>query len=205
MKRFISGAFGLLLAGSVQAHDLLDLDEMLAAFGWDFDTAEITVEKINDGFYVLFGLGGNIGVSVGEHGVLIVDDQFPQLMPKIRAAISDLGGDDIDFVINTHWHFDHAEGNLALGPEGSWVVSQTNSRAMMADDHVINLASMQYLQQAYPDSAKPVITYDDRMQFHFNGELIELLHFGPAHTTGDTAVIFRLPRCGSRQAVCAQR
>ena len=191
MKRFISGAFGLLLAGSAQAHDLLDLDEMMAAFGWDFATAEITVEKINDGFYVLFGVGGNIGVSVGEHGVLIVDDQFPQMMPKIRAAISELGGGDVDFVINTHWHFDHAEGNLALGPDGTWVVSHANSRAMMADDHVINLASLQYLQQAYPESAKPVITYDDRMQFHFNGELIELLHFGPAHTTGDTAVIFR--------------
>ncbi len=113
------------------------------------------------------------------------------MMPKIRSAISELGGGDVDFVINTHWHFDHAEGNLTLGPDGTWVVSQTNSRAMMADDHVINLASMQYLQEAYPESAKPVIAYDDRMQFHFNGELIELLHFGPAHTTGDTAVIFR--------------
>lgn len=184
-------ALGLLLAGSVQAHDVLELDELLAAFGWNFDTSEITVEKLNDGFYVLFGVGGNIGVSIGEQGVLIVDDQFPQMMPKIQAAIADLGGVGVDFAINTHWHFDHAEGNLALGPQGTWLVAQANSRAMMADEHIINLVSLQYLQQPYPEAAKPVITYNDRMQFHFNGEQIDLLHFGPAHTTGDTAVIFR--------------
>jgi len=174
-----------------QAHDLLELDELVSAFGWDFESTEIRAEKIADGFYVLFGVGGNIALSLGANGTLIVDDQFPQLMPKIEAAIAGLGGKGVDFAINTHWHFDHAEGNLALGPKGTWLVSQANSRAMMADEHIIDLVAMQYKQQAYPESAKPVITYDDRMQFHFNGEQIDLLHFGPAHTTGDTAVIFR--------------
>lgn len=191
MQRISSLVLGVLLAGSVQAHDVLELDDLLNAFGWNFETAEITVEKLNDGFYVLFGIGGNIAVSIGEQGVLIVDDQFPQMMPKIQAAIADLGGDRVDFAINTHWHFDHAEGNLSLGPAGTWLVSQANSRAMMANDHIINLVSLQYLQQAYPEAAKPVITYTDRMQFHFNGEQIDLLHFGPAHTNGDTAIIFR--------------
>ena len=92
---------------------------------------------------------------------------------------------------NTHWHFDHAEGNLTLGPEGTWIVAQENSRAMMQEDHIINLVSAKYLQKAYPTAAQPVITYTDRMRFHFNGEAIDLLHFGPAHTTGDTAVYFR--------------
>ena len=191
MQRISSLVLGVLLAGSVQAHDVLELDDLLNAFGWNFETAEITVEKLNDSFYVLFGIGGNIAVSIGEQGVLIVDDQFPQMMPKIQAAIADIGGDRVDFAINTHWHFDHAEGNLSLGPAGTWLVSQANSRAMMANDHIINLVSLQYLQQAYPEAAKPVITYTDRMQFHFNGEQIDLLHFGPAHTTGDTAIIFR--------------
>ena len=191
MQRISSLVLGVLLAGSVQAHDVLELDDLLNAFGWNFETAEITVEKLYDGFYVLFGIGGNIAVSIGEQGVLIVDDQFPQMMPKIQAAIADLGGDRVDFAINTHWHFDHAEGNLSLGPAGTWLVSQANSRAMMANDHIINLVSLQYLQQAYPEAAKPVIAYTDRMQFHFNGDLIDLKHYGPAHTTGDTAVIFR--------------
>ena len=192
-------AIALMLAvtsGPVRAHnhEPLDLDGLLEVFGWDFNKAEIKVEKLTDDFYVLFGIGGNIGVSIGENGTMIVDDQFPQMMPKIEAALEGLPGSQgkaVDFAINTHWHFDHAEGNLTLGPAGTWIVAQENSRAMMQDDHVINLAVVKYLQKAYPESAQPVITYNDRMQFHFNGQQIDLLHFGPAHTTGDTAVYFR--------------
>jgi len=191
MQRINSLILGVLLAGSVQAHDVLELDDLLNAFGWNFETAEITVEKLNDGFYVLFGVGGNIAVSIGEQGVLIVDDQFPQMMPKIQAAIADLGGDGVDFAINTHWHFDHAEGNLALGPAGTWIVSQANSRDRMTKSNIVNMIVSKYRQDAYPEKALPIISYDDRMSFHFNGERIDLIHPGPAHTTGDTAVIFR--------------
>jgi glyoxylase-like metal-dependent hydrolase (beta-lactamase superfamily II) len=166
-------------------------DELLEQFGWNLETAEIKAEKLADGLYVLFGIGGNIGVSIGENGTLIVDDQFPDLMPKIEAAIEKIGGKHVDFAINTHWHFDHADGNLALGPAGTWLVSQANSREMMLAPHVINLGVAKYRQQTYPPNARPVITFDDRMSFHFNGERIDLIHSGPAHTTGDAAVIFR--------------
>ncbi len=169
----------------------MDLDQLLEVFGWDLDNAKIETHQVGDNLYVLFGLGGNIAVSVGEDGVLIVDDQFPELIPDIKSAIKKIGGDGVDFAINTHWHFDHAEGNLALGPEGTWLVSQANSRQMMLNDHVINLVIASYGQKAYPKSALPTMTFDDTMQFHFNGELIDLKHYGPAHTTGDTAVIFR--------------
>jgi glyoxylase-like metal-dependent hydrolase (beta-lactamase superfamily II) len=169
----------------------MKLDELLKAFSWDIDNTEIRTETVGDDLYVLFGLGGNIAVSVGNDGVLIVDDQFPQLIPQIESAIGKLGGKKVDFVINTHWHFDHAEGNLALGPAGTWVVSQANSREMMLNDHIINLVIASYNQKAYPKNALPSITYDDTMQFHFNDQQVDLLHFGPAHTTGDTAVIFR--------------
>ncbi|MFT7140511.1 MAG: glyoxylase-like metal-dependent hydrolase (beta-lactamase superfamily II) [Candidatus Azotimanducaceae bacterium] len=169
----------------------LNLDQLAGAFGWDLDKVEITTEKVTDDLYVLFGAGGNIGVNIGEDGVFIVDDQFPQLMPKILAAIGELGGEGVDFAVTTHWHFDHAEGNLTLGPAGTWLVAQENSREMMKDDHVINLVSVSYDQKAYPESAWPDITFDDDMQFHVNGQTIDLVHFGPAHTTGDAAVIFR--------------
>lgn len=185
---------GLMVAClSVRADEdhIMSLDELLGEFGWDFASAEIKTQKVSDSFYVLEGLGGNVGVSVGGQGVLIVDDQFPEMIPKIGDAIAAIGGGPVDFAINTHWHFDHAEGNLVLGPGGTWLVSQSNSRKMMLDDHVINLVGIKYDQKAYPKSALPVMTFDDRMQFHFNGEQIELLHFGPAHTTGDTAVVFR--------------
>ena len=191
MRKFFWLTFWLLGCAAANADNRVSLDEMMAVFGWDFDTAVIEAQEVGDGLYVLFGPGGNVAASIGDDGVLIVDDQFPQVIPKIEAKIAELGGGPIDFAINTHWHFDHAEGNLALGPKGVWLVSQANSRAMMADAHLIDMVAMQYEQQAYPENARPDITYDEAMQFHFNGERIDLLHFGPAHTTGDTAVIFR--------------
>lgn len=169
----------------------MNLEQLTKAFGWDFDSIEIKTEKVADGLYVLFGGGGNIAVNIGKDGVFIVDDQFPQLMPKIKAAIADIGGKEINFAVTTHWHFDHAEGNLTLGPEGTWLVAQENSREMMKQDHIINLVQAAYNQKAYPESAWPDVTFDDDMQFHLNDQQIDLMHFGPAHTTGDTAVIFR--------------
>lgn len=206
MKRAITAfglSLGLALSAPVAAHDvksadskstqgpLMTLDQISEAFGWDMDGVEIKTEKVADGLYVLFGIGGNIAVSIGEDGTLIVDDQFPQIMPKIKAALKEIGSEKVDFVINTHWHFDHADGNLAFGKDGTWIVSQANSRKKMLSDHIINLGFVSYEQKAYPAHARSDITFDTTMQFHINGEQIDLLHFGPAHTTGDTAIIFR--------------
>ena len=182
---------------SESAVETLDLDQLLERFGWSFDTTEITSQKVGDGLYVLFGVGGNIAASVGEQGVLIVDDMFPEMIPKVEAALREIRGDTaagnggIDFAINTHWHFDHAEGNLVLGPAGTWIVAHENSAAMMAKPNIINLVGLKYAQQAYPPAARPAIFFDDRMRFHFNGEEIDVIHAGPAHTAGDAAVIFR--------------
>jgi len=153
---------------------------------------EIRTERVGDGLFVLFGVGGNIAASIGEQGVLIVDTQFPDLVPKYRAALAELGGDGIDFAIDTHWHYDHADGNQRLGPEGVWIVAQESSRAMMLRDKTINTVTRPLISQpAYAAAALPVATFDDNMQLHFNGETIDIVHFGPAHTAGDAAVIFR--------------
>lgn len=167
-----------------------------AAQAQDYDSARIETESVADGLHVLFGVGegviaGNIGVSIGEQGVLVVDDQFPEMAPKYKESIGDLGGGEIDFVINTHWHFDHADGNKVLGPEGAWIVAHENSRSMMMRDNTINLVSQTIDQPAYPAEALPVATFGDRMAFHFNGQRIDLLHQSAAHTAGDAAVIFR--------------
>jgi glyoxylase-like metal-dependent hydrolase (beta-lactamase superfamily II) len=166
------------------AAQLDTLDEQLR-------TTPITTQEIAPNFHVLFGVGGNILVSIGANGVLIVDGQFPQMVPKYKAKIAELGGGAINFAINTHWHFDHADGNQVLGPEGTWLVAHENSREALTRNNVINLVTVRRDQPAYPETALPVLTYDNAMRFHFNGERIDLMHFGPAHTTGDTAVVFR--------------
>ncbi len=192
MKQLFSALaiFTGVIAGAQEEAELT-LKQLLERFNWNFETTEVTSQEIGEGLHVLFGVGGNIAVSVGEQGVLIVDNMFPEMIPKVEAAIRELGGGGIDFAINTHWHFDHAEGNLAVGPAGTWIIAHEQSAAMMAEDNPINLVIAKYRQQAYPPDARPAITYDDLMRFHFNGDQIDLVHVGPAHTAGDTAVIFR--------------
>ena len=177
--------------GSASAHEYLSFDELAEAFGYDFEAAEVRYQQVGPGLHVLFGVGGNVLVSVGEQGVLMVDSQFAQMMPKLKDAIARLGGGDVDFAINTHWHFDHADGNAALGREGAWFITQMNSRRMMTGSRDVSYVDTTYRQPPLPKDALPVATFTDHMQMHFNDETIDLLHFGPAHTTGDTAVYFR--------------
>ncbi len=199
MKPLIFALLGCLsISMPLAAHELppvpevQTLDELMTAFGWDADEVEIKTEVIEEGFYVLFGLGGNIAVSSGADGVLIVDDQLPAVMSKLKRAMRKQGDRDVDFVINTHWHFDHADGNQVLGGEdNTWLVSHSNSRRMMQRDNVVNLVAAAALQEAYPAEALPDITFDEAMQFHINGERVDVMHFGPAHTTGDAVVFFR--------------
>lgn len=183
-------ALAFVLSSDIGAHDAISFEQFATQIGWNFD-APVTVEEVSPSLHVVFGVGGNVAVSIGEQGVLIVDDQFPQTVGKIEQAISELGGGPIDFAVNTHWHFDHADGNPVLGAQGTWLVSQAASRRMMVSEQVVDVAIASILQPPYPPEGLPVITFDKTMQFHFNGEKIELVHFGPAHTTGDAAVIFR--------------
>lgn len=193
MKKFsallLLAAFGL--SAQADNHDLMSVDEINELFGWNLDEIEITTEKVADGLYVLFGAGGNIAVSVGEQGVLIVDDMYPELIPKIRKAIEAVGGETIDFAVNTHWHFDHAHGNMALGPEGTHIVAHENSVQMNRVASVVNLVQWKIAQEPYPVDAQPVIAFDESMRFHYNGGVIDLIHAGPAHTAGDLVVLFR--------------
>ncbi len=156
-------------------------------------TMEIKTQKVGDGLYVLTGNGGNIGLSVGADGVLLVDDgQFNQLMPRTLEAMRAVGARSVDLAINTHFHVDHADGNLVLGPTGTWFISQANTRAMLAKDRVVNtFTRAPTAYEPYPAAALPIVTFTERMQMHFNGETIDLIHAGPAHTTGDAAVFFR--------------
>ena len=162
------------------------------AAGWTgFDPGIIRTQKLKDGLAVIFGYGGNILVSTGDDGVLIVDSQFPQIYAPLMEQIRALGGQTVDYIINTHWHFDHAEGNRAFGPLGAEIIAHENSRQYMGGSHDVNLVQVVYPQQPYEKAAIPKISFTETMNMSLNGNDIELYHFGPAHTTGDTFVYFR--------------
>jgi len=157
----------------------------------DLSAVEVSITPIRAGLHLITGRGGNIVASTGTDGTFLVDDQYAPLTDKIRAALSTVTDQPVRFVVNTHWHFDHADGNKTLGEQGSWIVSQANSREKMLSDNIVNFGPFATEQKAYPDHALSDITFDRTMQFHINGEKIDLLHVGPAHTAGDTAVLFR--------------
>ena len=192
MKKIILSFFVIFLYTEdvFSSNDILSTDEAVEQLLGSPDEAKIRIQKITDNLYLFFGLGGNIAVSIGDDGVLIVDDQIPSLIPKIKDAIKKIGGGDLVYTINTHWHFDHAEGNLALDPNITKIISQSNARDYMSRGGLIDMVSSRINQEPYPDYALPVITYENGMTLYFNDEEIEIVHFGPAHTSGDSAVIF---------------
>ena len=173
-----------LIVQAAMAGQGLDRDEQIR-------TTPITTHRISSGLHVLYGVGGNILVSIGPQGVLTVDSQFAGMVPKYREAIMQLGGGAIDLTINTHGHFDHVDGNLILGPAGTQLVAHENARDLMSRNVVVNLGAMRIDTPAYPANTWPTITYDREMRLYFNGQRIDLIHTGPAHTAGDSAVILR--------------
>jgi glyoxylase-like metal-dependent hydrolase (beta-lactamase superfamily II) len=152
----------------------------------DFSKVEIKAEKVAGTVYMLTGSGGNIGVSIGEDGVLIVDDQFAPLAPKIRAAIKGITEKPLRFVLNTHWHGDHVGGNEAFAGDAT-IIAHDNVRKRMAAGTPPGSAFK--VDPAKAD-ALPVITFDHSLTVHVNGEDIRALHFANGHTDGDSIIYF---------------
>ncbi len=151
----------------------------------DFSKVEVTAAHVAGNVYMLTGQGGNIGVSVGPDGFLIVDDQFAPLADKIRAALQGIQSGDLKFILNTHWHGDHTGGNEVFGPEAT-IIAHANVRKRLSTDQ--NLFNRNV--PAAPKQAWPVITFDDGLSVHFNGEEIRAIHFPKGHTDGDSVIFF---------------
>ncbi len=152
----------------------------------DLSKVEIKVTPVAGKVYMLEGSGGNMAASVGEDGILLVDDEFEPLAPKIHAALSGIaGGGKLKFVINTHWHGDHTGGNKVFGLEAP-ILAQTNVRLRLATEQTV----MGNKVPPSPKQALPVLTYDQSVSVHWNGEEIKLVHFPHGHTDGDTIVFF---------------
>ena len=153
----------------------------------DFSQVQIKVTKVAGNVYMLEGSGGNIGVSVGADGILIVDDQFAPLADKIKAALKGLGGGKLRFILNTHWHGDHTGGNVVFGPEAT-IIAHDNVRKRLATEQKSEV--FKSTTPASPKEALPVITFDQSLSVHFNGEDIRAIHFPHGHTDGDSVIFF---------------
>ena len=157
----------------------------VAAAQQDFSKVEIKVQKVAGTVYMLTGAGGNIGASVGEDGIVIVDDQYAPLADKIQAALKGITDKPVRFIINTHWHGDHTGGNEAFGKLGTLIAQENVRKRLESGGKVLG----NEIKPA-PKDALPIITFDHDVTIHLNGEDIKALHFPSGHTDGDSVIYF---------------
>ncbi len=155
----------------------------------DFSKVEIQTIRVADGVYMLVGAGGNIGVSAGEDGILMIDTQFAELIEKIKSAIAEISRGQIRYVLNTNWHYDHAYGNEPLGKSGALIIAHENTRMRMTSEQ--NYPDFDMKMPALPEAALPVLTFTDSLTLHFNGEEIQMIHIEKAHSDADILIYFK--------------
>jgi glyoxylase-like metal-dependent hydrolase (beta-lactamase superfamily II) len=158
----------------------------------DFSKVELKTTKLAPGVAMLEGVGGfaggNLAVSYGADGPVIVDDQFVPMVPKIVAAVRALQDDPIRFVINTHFHFDHTGGNEPMSGAGAVIFAHENVRKRMSVEQFSKAMNRKF--PAQPAAALPVVTFAEGVTLHWNGETIRIEHVAPAHTDGDSHIWF---------------
>ena len=178
MSYFASGLLLLLTLTTSIVKDVNAQDENVT----------INTTKLTDSIYMLKGSGGNIGVSVGQDGVILVDDQFAPLTEKIKEAISKITDHPIKFVINTHWHSDHTGGNENLGELGSIILSHDNVRKRLSAEQFIDFFNRTVFP--LPEKGLPIVTFSDNITLYQNGDDIKIIHVDNGHTDGDSIVYF---------------
>src|SRR5260221_7259818 len=155
------------------------------AQGQDFSKVEVKVQKVSGTVYMLEGAGGNIGASIGEEGIVIVDDEYLPLADKIEAALKGMTDKPIKFILNTHWHGDHTGGNPHFG-EKAPIIAQENVRQRLASGGKTRFEET----KPAPKVALPIITFEKDVTVHLNGEDIRAIHFPNGHTDGDSVIFF---------------
>ena len=155
------------------------------ALSQELPAGDPVITEVRDGVHVLRWAGGNIGISVGADGVVLIDDQYAPMAPKNLAALRELTRQPLRFVLNTHWHGDHTGGNEALAGEGALIIAHDNVRKRLAEGLLLREIP------PAPAGALPVVTFDNAVTLHFNGQTVRAFHVEPAHTDGDSVVHFQ--------------
>ncbi|RPA55269.1 MBL fold metallo-hydrolase [Shewanella vesiculosa] len=157
---------------------LLALTQTAAMADDKFNDVTIKSKKLDNNTYMFVGAGGNIGVSAGSDGILIIDDQYAPLADKITAALNQIQPGAPKYIVNTHYHADHTGGNAHFGEQGTILAHHNVLKRLQAQNKIAS-------------SALPVITYGDNISIHFNQDTLEIIHLGPGHTDGDSVVIWQ--------------
>ena len=155
----------------------------------NFDSVNIKTTKVAGSVYMLEGAGGNIGVLIGNDGVILVDDQFAPLSEKIKKAIASISDKPIKFIVNTHFHGDHSDGNKVFGAEGVIIVAHENARKRLSTDYFYKTYKQE--QKAMSYEGLPKITFAQSLNFNMNGETVQVIYIKNAHTDGDAAIYFK--------------
>lgn len=153
------------------------------------DEVEISIQRLSETVFVLFGAGGNVAISAGDGGVFIVDDQFAEHGDAIVQAIGELNDQPISYIINTHWHVDHTDGNKYFGHTGSVIIAHENARQRLLTGGLLRAVNT-YTPPA-PAEALPVVTFSESLSLHMNGEEAQVIYLKPGHTDGDAIVFFK--------------
>ncbi len=174
----------------------LSIAVLLFTFGWafaqndDFSKVQIKVTKVAGNVYMLEGAGGNIGASVGEDGIVVVDDQYAPLADRIQAALKGITDKPVRFIINTHYHEDHTGGNSYFQKQAPIIAHDNVRKRLESGGTAGNGASVRFEAKPQPKDALPIITFDHDVTVHLNGEDIRALYFPAGHTDGDSVIFF---------------
>ena len=181
-NNLISYSLLIMLGTFITFLSLSNLDTIYASH------LEINTTKLTNNLYVIHGSGGNVILSIGNNGVILVDDQYAPVTEKIKSVIANITNKPIKFVINTHLHPDHVGGNENLGEAGAIIVSHDNVRKRLSSDQFF-----EFINQTIPalsEKGLPIITFSDNMTFYQNDDEIRITHLDSGHTDGDSAVYF---------------
>lgn len=192
MKKLLIVLLTLILFSNISFSQTVENTVFIDSVSKSIGNIKEELVKVNENIYIIqpYGMAGNTGVFIGNDGVILVDDQWSMLVDRIKELVLSITDKEIKAIINTHYHFDHTNGNLAFGMDKIPIISQENALVRMSQRQVMP-TFFNVVQEAYPENAQPSMTFLEKFILHEQDETIELIHLKNAHTDGDLIVYFK--------------